>query len=162
MQLWTSLDLVISWMWDVRENVSNMILDFWLKRIGTGLFCWDKAGETIMSSVLKICEKHLSRDVKLYMSEELRRKLQAEGRNSWVIGPWMGTGARKIPQGILFSPKEEKLWIRVPRPEQSGREQTFQQMVQEQLDIHRPGIKLDPYHTACTKTNSKMSELGLS
>ena len=30
----TNLDLVINWMWGVRENVSNMILDFWLKQLG--------------------------------------------------------------------------------------------------------------------------------
>lgn len=65
--------------------------DFWLKQVRYCCFarqnrekCIRKRAyleETFMNSVLNMCEKHLSRAVKLYMSKELRRKVQARGIN---------------------------------------------------------------------------------
>lgn len=141
-----NLDWVIKWMWGLREKVSNMTPDFWLKQVGyCSVLLRQKRGrrrkcmgkrtylkEAIMSSVLSMCEKPLNEDVKLHMIKELRRKIQARRICISVTSTWMGTGARKIPQGKWVY-KEETLSKRVPRPIQWEKEHSFQQMFRDNM-----------------------------
>lgn len=74
--------------------------------------------ETTMSSVLNMCEKHVSEDVRLYTGKTLRRKVQLEGKLSELeLLPHGSTDSRKLPQGKWVH-KEETLSTRVPRPTQ--------------------------------------------
>lgn len=68
--------------------------------------------ETTMSSVLNMCEKHLSGDVRLYTGKTFRREVQLEGKLFELL-PHGSTDSRKLPRGKWVH-KEEMLSTRVP------------------------------------------------